>query len=177
MYLSPDVTVELHRALIYNSMLEGAMKEESEMLKKHIKALKEAKGSKVDAGWFESDRYPNGRSIAANARIQNDGGTWNGNWGIIVIPSRPFMRLAFKNFIEQRRSIEKSLVTKLLSGKITVDQMLNQIGMAMENSIVDSIKNGGWQPNAPSTIAKKGFDMPLIDDGHMWQNVNSKVTK
>ncbi|WLW40830.1 hypothetical protein GNAINCEL_00048 [Serratia phage KKP 3709] len=87
------------------------------------------------------------------------------------------MTLAYKNFVQDRRKIEKSLVTKLLAGKITVDQMLNQIGMAMENSIVDSIKNGGWTPNAPSTIAKKGFDMPLIDDGHMWQNVNSKVTK
>ncbi|WLW40829.1 hypothetical protein GNAINCEL_00047 [Serratia phage KKP 3709] len=57
------------------------MKEESELLKKHMKALKEAKGVKIDAGWFASDRYPNGRSIAANARIQNDGGTWQGKLG------------------------------------------------------------------------------------------------
>lgn len=52
----------------------------SKMLERHIAILAAMKGKSVEAGWFESDRYPSGpdggpgRSVAANARLQEYGG-------------------------------------------------------------------------------------------------------
>lgn len=43
-------------------------------LDQHKKALKEIDGRKVEAGWFESAKYADGRSVAANARLQEFGG-------------------------------------------------------------------------------------------------------
>jgi hypothetical protein len=94
----------------------------------------------------------------------------------ITIPPRPFMRLAARNFMTKRKALQKKMTDRLMRGDITADQMLAQVGVAMENEIVKSMKNGNWTPNAPSTIARKGFDRPLIDTSLMWQSVSSKVS-
>lgn len=53
----------------------------SRLIAKHIKALGALKGKEVEAGWFESAQYPSGvdgqpgRSVAANARFLEFGGT------------------------------------------------------------------------------------------------------
>lgn len=155
------------------------MARRSAMLDKHIAALEGVKGKSVEAGWFESDIYENGMPVAQVARINEFGcviikHTSKGPVKI-VIPPRAFMRLAWKNFMTDHRNLQKRLAQRLFSGKITADQILGQIGLALEGHIVNSIKNGGWEPNAPATIANKGFDKPLIHTGHMWQTVSSKV--
>lgn len=94
----------------------------------------------------------------------------------IEIPARPFMRLAAAKFAKSRQKVQASIAKQLAAGKISPDQGMAQIGLAMEGCIGDSIKNGGWQPNAPSTIAKKGFDKPLIDSSQMFQTISSKVS-
>ena len=94
---------------------------------------------------------------------------------IIVIPARPFMRKAWLDFSNNRKAIQNKIAHQLIEGRIQPAQALGQIGMALEGYIVKSIKNGGWQENAPSTVAKKGFNKPLIDSGQMWQTVSSKV--
>lgn len=156
------------------------------MISAQIKALKGLAGKKVEAGWFESNKYaPRGADgteefVARIARIQEYGAVFSRPSPKgpirIIIPSRPFMRGAYKNFLEKRRSIEHSIAKKLFDGSINADQAVGQIAMALEGLIVDSIRNGDWEPNAPSTISKKGFDKPLIDSAIMWQSVNSKVT-
>jgi hypothetical protein len=95
---------------------------------------------------------------------------------VIVIPARPFMRLAESKFRAESLKIQMKIASKLIHGSINPQQAMEQIGLAMQGCIVDSIKNGGWVPNAASTIAKKGFDKPLIDSSHMWKTVNSKVS-
>lgn len=52
----------------------------SEMIERHIKALKAMSGKKVEAGWFASARYPGsddkeGVAVARIARLLNFGGT------------------------------------------------------------------------------------------------------
>ncbi|USN16330.1 hypothetical protein PLUTO_00140 [Luteibacter phage vB_LflM-Pluto] len=86
------------------------------------------------------------------------------------------MRFAMAVFSMQRGTIQAKIARKVLEGKITPDQALAQIGMAMEGCIVDSIKSGNWLPNADSTVKKKGFNKPLIDKAVMFQTVSSKVT-
>jgi hypothetical protein len=184
------------------------------MIARHIAALKEMKGKSVEAGWFESAQYPSvdgqqGRSVAANARFLEFGGTIDHPGGTkyitdaatstrmlgtrfvknsfqgehkvtqahqIVIPARPFMRLAWSTFNADRSSIQKRIAQDLISGKITIDQALGQIGLELEKHIVKSIRNGNWAPNARSTVSAKGFDKPLIETSFMWQSVTSKVS-
>lgn len=94
----------------------------------------------------------------------------------IVIPARPFMQLAWSMFQEKRPTVQKAIARKLVTGEISIDQALAQIGLALEGCIVKSIKNGNWTPNAPSTVRKKGFDKPLINTAHLMQSVSSKAT-
>lgn len=137
-------------------------------LQKHIDAIKKMDGKSVEAGWFETNRYPDGTSVAQVARFNE--------FGTTKAPARPFMRLAASKFSAQRKEAVPKLATKMAEGKITADQALGAIGNVLEGCIVDSIKNGGWTPNAPSTVEKKGFDKPLIDTGEMFKSVSSKVS-
>lgn len=158
----------------------------SKLLARHIEQLEALSGATVEAGWFETDRYPGeegkpGELTAVIARKQEYGFTTylptKSGPVRVEVPARPFMRYAYELFLRQRKQMEINIAKKIFSGKISAEQALGQIGMAMENCITDSIKNGPWIPNAPLTIKLKGFDKPLIDSGHLWQTVSSKVTQ
>lgn len=165
------------------------MAQQKSLVERHIDALKALKGKSVEAGWLETNRYQAGKRkngqpisqklvgqpIAKIARIQEFGATITRGKKTIVIPARPFMRLAWSKFNQQRKGIQKKIARQLINGEIKADQALGQIGMALEGCIVDSIRNGGWEPNAESTVKNKGFDKPLIDSAQMWQGVTSQV--
>ncbi|QOV06236.1 hypothetical protein CPT_Maja_016 [Burkholderia phage Maja] len=185
---------------------------------RHLQALKELdamKDKKVQAGWFETDRYPAkegetvGPLVAKIARqlefggvINHPGGTkyihdaivggryvgtrfvkkdFQGEHSVtkahqIIIPARPFMRLAWATFNKDKVKIQAKIARQLLDRSINAEQALGQIGLALEGCIVKSIKSGPWAANSPATIRAKGFDKPLIDTAHMWQTVSSKVS-
>jgi hypothetical protein len=185
----------------------------SKLLEKHIAALKAVEGKTVEAGWFESNRYSDGTSVAYIAKILNDGalikvpereqkiyrsineatGLFNNGGRFvkasksnymtthtvaaynIIIPARPFMDKAQKDFEKSLPELQKKLGKRFLEGKLSADGMLNQIGLHLEGLIVDSMNNGGWAPNAKSTIARKGFDKPLKHWGTMIQTVTYKI--
>jgi hypothetical protein len=153
------------------------------MIDRHIAALKQLEGKKVEAGWFESDRYAAtanesvGEPVAKIARINNYGATIKRDGKVVgIIPARGFMQGAWLAFSRNRAAIQKKAINQMLTKGKTPEQALGMIGNVLEGEIVKSIRDGGWEPNAPSTIAKKGFDKPLIDSGHMWKTVNSKVS-
>ncbi len=151
----------------------------------HIKRLKSMKDQVIEAGWFESARYQAGKdvspeivgmSVARVARINEFGATIKRGKAKIVIPSRPFMRGAYAKIKAKRQEVQKKIAKQIIEGKIKPEQAFIQIGLFMEGEIVDSIKNGGWEANAPSTVKRKGFNKPLIHTGQMWQAVASKVS-
>jgi hypothetical protein len=45
----------------------------------------------------------------------------------------------------------------------------------MQSDIRESLVNWTTPPNAPSTIARKGFNKPLIDTGFMQRKIDYKV--
>jgi hypothetical protein len=148
----------------------------SKMLARHINALKAMKGKKVESGWFETDRYPSGRSVAANARVQEFGAIIKRGDTIITIPARPFMRLAWSQFSQKRHEIQAKVAYKMVNESLTPNEVLGLIGLALEAEITRSIKNGNWEPNAPSTVRNKGFNRPLVHSSLMGQSVSSKVS-
>lgn len=170
----------------------------SKLVSRHLeslRALAALEGRKVEAGWFESARYPNGRvegkgeggrkvvpgkgggmSVAQVMRIQEFGAVITRGNTVITIPARPAMRLAWSNFQDQRVTIQAVIARRLISGNISPEKALGQIGDALEGCIVRSIKEGPWAPNSKATIRAKGFDKPLIDTAFLWQSVSSKVS-
>lgn len=135
-------------------------------------ALRQMDGRSVEIGFFDSSRYNDGTPMAAVA-AWNEFGTPDAKH---PIPPRPFMRKAIEDGnkgIDRRLQID---IPQMLAGKYTVDQMLARIGQHYVGAVVESIKGGGWTPNADATVAGKGFDAPLIDGGDLWQSVNFNVT-
>jgi len=158
----------------------------SEIIKEQVKKLKAMKGYSVSAGWFETARYQAAKGvpqqmvgvpIATIAKINEYGASIQRGKTKVIIPARPFMRLAAQSIKKKGPDVTRKLARKIVDGKIDIKQALAQLGMFMEGEIVNSIKNGGWVRNAPSTIKKKGFDKPLIDTAQMWQSVSSKVSE
>lgn len=86
-------------------------------------------------------------------------------------PARPFMRQSFENHeAELKKACEDA--NKVLASGGTAQQALNRIGVVAKGLVQDEIANGSFEPNAESTIAKKGSARPLIDTGYMRENVN-----
>lgn len=151
-------------------------------LKDHIENMKALDGKVVEAGWFSSDKYQDGTSVPFVASINEFGAvipihTKKGP-SVNIIPPRPFMRRAAQEFARDRKAIENRLVKRVFSGKMSPDQIPDQIGEAMKQKIMESIDSGLWEPNAESTAKAKGFNRPLVGKtGTMGQTLQSKVTK
>ena len=52
---------------------------------------------------------------------------------------------------------------------------MGQVGALIAGQLQKSINETNNPPLSPRTIARKGFDKPLIDTGHMWNSVNFEV--
>ncbi|WGN90783.1 hypothetical protein [Burkholderia phage vB_BglM_WTB] len=170
----------------------------SKLLSRHLEALKaldSLNGRKVEAGWFESARYPSGKVsgkgsgnrkysggegggmlVSQVMRIMEYGATITRGDKTITIPARPAMRYAWSNFQQNRPQVQSVIARNLIEGKITAEQALGNIGIALEGEIVRSIRDGPWTPNSKATVRAKGFDKPLIDTSIAWQSVSSKVS-
>ena len=124
-------------------------------------------GGVVQIGFFEgATNSETGASIPMYAAIQNYGSSSRG------IPPRPFM----SNMIADKspgwpRLVEASL--KLAN--YNSEQALDTVGETIAGELMDSITNGGWAPNAPSTLARKKGTQPLIDTGDMLAAVRHVV--
>ena len=94
----------------------------------------------------------------------------------IVIPSRPFIRQTFdENEAELGRLVDDQ-EKEILAGRTTRKRALTMIGQTHQNQIQKAINTTGkFEPNAPSTIRKKGSAQPLKDTGRLAQSVNFEV--
>ena len=64
------------------------------------------------------------------------------------------------------------LELKRLAQGASAQDILEKIGVFQKGLIQRKIVDGTFEPNAPSTIRKKGSSRPLIDTGRMRQSVN-----
>lgn len=91
------------------------------------------------------------------------------------LPPRPFMATTF------RRCYKKWLQTMLKELRKTTATSKDVVRVAGEEAAVDICKTLQAAPalfkeNAPSTIAKKGFDYPLFERGKLFKSIRSRVT-
>jgi hypothetical protein len=118
---------------------------------------------------FMGDATNNGVAIV-------DYATWN-EFGTARIPARPFMARTAQENTAITIKFASFLVGKVIDGKLSVEFALKNLGEFYQKKIQMTIRNAKeWaDPNAPSTIAKKGSSSPLIDQGRMVQSVRYEV--
>ena len=95
---------------------------------------------------------------------------WN-ELGTSRSPARPFMR---KSVDENKDKIKAMCARQLkrLAQGASAEDILEKIGVFQKGLIQRKIVDGTFEPNAASTIRKKGSSRPLIDTGRMRQSVN-----
>lgn len=100
---------------------------------------------------------------------------WN-ELGTVNMPARPFLRKSVDENEAKIVAFMKAMKGQILEGA-DAKQILNQIGIFQKDLVQEKITNGDFEPNAPSTIKRKGSDKPLIDTGRMRQSVNYVIKK
>ena len=120
----------------------------------------------VRIGFLEGATYPNGTPVAMVAAINEYGAPSRGQ------PPRPFFR---RMIAAKRAEWPKAIANLLKANNGDVHRTLSQTGEAIAGQLKQSIVDLTDPPLAPSTIARKGFDKPLIDTGHMLQSVDFEV--
>ncbi len=87
-------------------------------------------------------------------------------------PPRPFFR---RMIAKESPHWGKDLGKFLKKHNFDAISALKDMGEEIHGELVESIQELVDPPLAPSTIARKGFDKPLIETGRMWQNITSEV--
>lgn len=136
--------------------------------KKYFRELKKMADMEIQVGFQGDQKYEDGTSIAQVAAVNE--------FGASDIPERPFMRQSFENH-EGELQAACDAAQRLVSSGGSAEQALQQIGVVAKGLVQDEIVNGGFAPNAESTIKKKGSEQPLIDTGTMRQSVNFVVKR
>lgn len=143
-------------------MLKFDVKFDEDKLVKKIKH--QAKKQVLTVGFFDQT-YPDGKRIGKIATI-NEYGVPEHNQ-----PPRPFMWYT----ILKNRSKWLDILQEVLTENLDVKKSLNILGDVVAEDVSEMIKVFAYPPNAPSTIARKGFNDPLVDTGLMRDSVTWKV--
>lgn len=135
--------------------------DEDEKLKK---IERQARKRVLTVGFFD-EKYPDGKRIGRIATI-NEYGVPEHN----QLP-RPFMRYT----VLKNKSKWVDILREVLPENLDVDRSLNILGEIVREDVSDMITAFADPPNRPSTIARKGFNDPLIETGLMRDSVAWKV--
>jgi hypothetical protein len=131
--------------------------------KKRIeKIFSKYKDSEVRVGYLDGATYNDGTPLWEVARKHENG---------IDVPKRPFMTEARDiNLDKWKRGL-----TRNLTNGVPMDKALGRLGEQMIGDITRHILQGNWGDNTPATVARKGFNKPLVDTGAMNTSVEYEV--
>ena len=94
------------------------------------------------------------------------------HFGTATIPARPFVSDCAEKNAGQIQDAQKRLVYRVYQGSLSADGALAQLGAWYVNVQKGHILHGGWTPNAPATIKRKGSNKPLVDTGQLVNTVD-----
>lgn len=94
------------------------------------------------------------------------------HFGTSTIPARPFISDCAEKNAGQIQEAQKRLVYRVYQGSLSADGALAQLGAWYVNVQKGHILHGGWTPNAPATIKRKGSNKPLVDTGQLVNTVD-----
>jgi hypothetical protein len=96
--------------------------------------------------------------------------------GTSTAPSRPFLRMSVDENEDKITTTCGRELESLKSGG-TAETILRRVGALGVRLVQEKIGSGSFEPNAESTIRKKGSDKPLIDTGRMRQSVKYVIKR
>lgn len=134
---------------------------------KAIATLDALDGLEGKTGWFETAHYPDGTPVAYVATIHEHGAGH--------IPARPFMRPAVAQYGRSWMDLMAQGAKAALNGTVSPAAVLEAVTLRAAGDVGKAIQAVTSPALAPMTIARKGFDKPLIDTGQMFQSVTGKV--
>lgn len=94
------------------------------------------------------------------------------HFGTASIPARPFVSDCAEKNAGQIQEAQKRLVYRVYQGGLSADGALAELGAWYVNVQKGHILHGGWTPNAPATIKRKGSNKPLVDTGQLVNTVD-----
>jgi hypothetical protein len=101
----------------------------------------------------------------------NEFGSANGH-----VPERSFIRsTADENREKYGRLSQRAVTRGIDKGVGEFERELGKVGAVMAGDVQRKIITLSRPPNAPSTIAKKGSDSPLVDTGRLGQSIDFVV--
>ena len=143
--------------------ISGGVKLEAK-LEKIARRLK--RGAVVKVGFLEEATYPDGTSVAMVAAIQDFGAPSVG------IPPRPF----FRNMVAAKKDEWPAALEKLLEANdYDAERALALMGEGIAGQLRQSIIDTNEPPLKDATIARKGFDKPLIDTTNLINSIDYEV--
>jgi hypothetical protein len=119
----------------------------------------------VRVGVLENATYPDGTPVAMVA-------FWN-EYGTRTSPVRAF----FRTTVSENKKNWVLSVQNLMKMHSDPKQVMGLIGVHMQEQIVQSINTWSDPPNSAYTIAKKGFDKPLVERGIMMRSISWEVSE
>jgi hypothetical protein len=129
-------------------------------------AAKIGEGPTLSVGFLEGATYPDGTSVAMVAAVNEFGAPANNQ------PPRPFFRTMIA---EKSPTWGTSLAATLKATNYDPKAALGLMGEGIKGQLQQSILDLTSPPLSPKTIARKGFDKPLIDSSVMINSVNYVV--
>ena len=91
------------------------------------------------------------------------------------LPPRPFMATTFRRYYKKWL---QTILTELRKSTATSRTALSVAGLEAATDICKTLQSAPslFKENRPSTIAKKGFDYPLLETGKMFKSIRYKIT-
>lgn len=118
----------------------------------------------VRVGFLEKATYPDGKSVASIAAVNEFGGSG---------PPRPF----FRNMIKANAPSWGDDVGKVLKAtNFDASRTLGLMGERIVGQLRQSIRDLTSPPLAPSTVRRKGFSKPLVETGVMLNSADYEVS-
>ena len=131
------------------------------------RGLKNIDNIVVDVGVQAGEAAEDGQDMASIAAYNE--------FGTEKIPSRPFMRDSFDENLGRIEKFSQSAIMRAVMGQVSFMQSMHLVGQTTTGIVQRKIVAGPWTPNAPSTVAQKGSDRPLIDTGSLRQSIRHIV--
>ncbi|EBG0219399.1 hypothetical protein CWG78_01840 [Salmonella enterica subsp. enterica serovar Halle] len=131
------------------------------------KAASSFENLQLKVGFLEGATYPDGTPVPMVAATNEFGNPANNQ------PPRPF----FRNAIANHESEWQEAMANLIENGGDTRDVLSIIGEIIVDDIKGAIRQLDAPPLSPVTIARKGFDKPLIDTSNMLNSVSYEVSE
>ena len=123
----------------------------------------------VDIGIIDAGDHDSGDYTVAQIGLTHE-------FGAGPVPERSFMRTTLSEQRKEILRIQRKLLRKMVSGKITQNQALGLLGDWVRGKIREKIVDIRTPANSPETLKRKAPKTnPLVDTGQLENSITFKV--